>query len=195
MAKLKVIREGWWRWIERGVSVDVTCTTSYVEDGGHKIIVDVPNAGEEQALLEALRAHDIDPASIDLVVVTHFHPDHTGCLGLFPNAEYISHRTRWHGAKYVRWEDEALPLTDDVYVLKTPGHSDHDCSVIVNTEDGVVACSGDLWVRGCDDPRLAVVDDRAQVEASRRRLAGLAKWIVPGHGPMKPSSSAKIELP
>ncbi len=195
MAALKVIREGWWRWIERGVSVDVTCTTTYIEDGGHRIIVDAANAGEEKSLREALAAHDIDPLKIDFAVVTHFHPDHVGNLHLFPNAEYVGYRTRWRANVHRRWEEEALTLTDDVYVLKTPGHSEHDCSVIVNTEEGIVACAGDLWVRGCDDPRLLVVHDKKALEESRRRLAGLARWIIPGHGPMKPAASAKIELP
>ncbi len=190
-ASVRVIREGWWRWIEKPVSVDVSCTTTYIEDGAHRIIVDTPNAGEEREFLEAMRAQAIDPAAIDIVVVTHFHPDHVGCLNLFPNAEYVSHHTRWRGAKHRRWEDEALPLTDDVYILKTPGHSEADCSVIASTAEGVVACAGDLWVRSPSDPRILVVRDQALLEASRKRLIGLSKWIIPGHGPMGPSEKAK----
>lgn len=193
MATLKVIREGRWKWIEKPRSVDVTCTTTLIEDGGHRILVDLPNAGEEKDLLIALAAHGVAPESVDIVVFTHFHPDHTGCASLFPQAEFVSHHTSARGATHVRWTDEAMPLTDDVYVLKTPGHTDSDCSVIVNAEEGVVAVAGDLWVRSPSDPRLAVVHDRDALAASRRRLIGLAQWIVPGHGPMGPSSEAKAE--
>lgn len=190
-ARLQVIREGRWKWIEKPRSVDVTSTTTLVEDGGHRIVVDLPNAGEEKDLLAALAARGIAPESVDIVVFTHFHPDHTGCASLFPRAEFVSHHARARGATHVRWTDEALALTDDVYVLKTPGHTDCDCSVIVNTNDGVVAVAGDLWVRSPSDPRLAVVHDKEMLVASRRRLIGLARWIVPGHGPMGPSSEAK----
>jgi glyoxylase-like metal-dependent hydrolase (beta-lactamase superfamily II) len=195
MATVKIIREGWWRWIERGVRFDVSCTSTYIEDGGKHIVVDVANAGEEEAYVAALAAAEIDPLKVDVVVLTHLHPDHTGLLHLFPNAEYVMAGSRWKGAIHARWEDEAMPITDDVYVMKVAGHSDMDCAVVANTFGGVIAMSGDLWVRSPSDPRLKVVLDKEALEASRRRLIGLAAFIVPGHGPMGPSSEAIAELP
>lgn len=195
MAVVRVIREGWWRWIERGVRFDVACTSTYIEDGNHRIVVDVGNAGDEEGYLAALKAADVDPLKVDVVVLTHFHPDHNGLLHLFPKAEYVSSGSRWKGTIHARWADEALPITDDVYVLKTAGHSDHDCAVVANTPEGVVAVAGDLWVRSPSDPRLKTLIDPEAVVASRRRLIGLSSWIVPGHGPMGPSSEAIAELP
>ncbi len=195
MAEVRLIREGWWRWIERGVRFDVACTSTYIEDGGKRIVVDVANAGEEEAYLAALEAAGVDRMKVDVVVLTHFHPDHSGLLHLFPNAEYVAASSRWKGSIHARWEDEALPITDDVYVLRTAGHSDHDCAVVANAFDGVIAMAGDLWVRSPSDPRLAVFIDKDAVEASRRRLIGLSAWIVPGHGPMGRSSEAIAELP
>jgi glyoxylase-like metal-dependent hydrolase (beta-lactamase superfamily II) len=195
MATLKIVREGRWAWIEKPRSVDVTCTTTLIEDGGKRILVDVPNPGEERELLAALAAHGLGPEDVDVVVFTHFHPDHTGCASLFTKAEFVSHHTRGRGATHVRWEEEALPLTDDVYALKTPGHTDSDCSVVVNAEDGVWAVAGDLWVRSPSDPRIKVIHDKAALEASRKRLIGLADRIVPGHGPAGPSSEAAWQIP
>ncbi|HJV32749.1 MAG TPA: MBL fold metallo-hydrolase [Patescibacteria group bacterium] len=195
MAEVRLIREGWWRWIERGVRFDVSCTSTYVEDGNHRIVVDVGNAGEEEAYLAALKDAGVDPLKVDVVVLTHFHPDHNGLLHLFPNAEYVAAGTRWKGSIHAHWHDEALPITDDVYVLKVAGHSDADCAVVANTARGVVAMAGDLWVRSPSDPRLKVVRDKDALESSRRRLMGLAAWIVPGHGPMGAASEAVAELP
>ena len=193
MAEVRVIREGWWRWIEKRVSVDVTCTTTLITSGDRRILVDVPNAGEEEAMLAALSACGLKAEDIDTVVVTHFHPDHVGCLSLFTKAKFISAHTVWRGAKYTRWDDEKLALTDDVYVLKTPGHSEHDCSVLAETEAGVIAAVGDLWVRSPSDPRILVVADAEKMKKSRARLIGLATQIIPGHGPMTPSSQAVAE--
>jgi glyoxylase-like metal-dependent hydrolase (beta-lactamase superfamily II) len=195
MATVRIIREGWWRWIERGVRFDVSCTSTYVEDGGKRIVVDVANAGEEESYVAALEAAGVDRTKVDVVVLTHLHPDHAGMLHLFPNTEYVMAGSRWKGSIHAHWTEEALPITDDVYALKVAGHSDHDCAVIVNAPEGVVAIAGDLWVRSPSDPRLAVVRDRAALEASRRRLIGLADLIVPGHGPMGRSSEAVAELP
>lgn len=33
---------------------------------------------------------DIDPASVDMVITSHYHYDHIGYLGLFPNAQVVS---------------------------------------------------------------------------------------------------------
>lgn len=195
MADVRIIREGWWRWIERGVRFDVTCTSTYIEDGGKRVVVDVANAGEEESYLAALKTAGVDPEKVDVVVLTHLHPDHVGLLHLFPNAEYVMAGSRWRGNIHARWSEEALPITDDVYVLKLSGHSDHDCAVVANTPQGVVTMVGDLWVRSPADPRLAVVGDKDALEASRRRVAGLSAWIVPGHGPLGAASEAIIELP
>ena len=190
-ASVRIVREGHFRWNEKYVESDVTCTTTYIEDGGKRIIVDTPNAGEEEDFLRALGEADIDPAEIDIVVVTHHHPDHVGCLHLFPNAEYVGAHTRWRGAVHRYWKEEALALTDDVYVLKTPGHTDDSCSVIANTADGVVAAVGDMWW-SLSDPKLLVVSDAEALKTNRARIVALADKIIPGHEGMRPSSEAKL---
>lgn len=195
MAEVRLIREGWWRWIERGVRFDVSCTSTYIEDGGKRIVVDVANAGEEESYLAALATAGVEREKVDLVILTHLHPDHAGLLHLFPNAEFVMAGSRWKGSIHAHWEGEALAVTDDVYVLKVAGHSDRDCAVVANTPQGVVTMSGDLWVRSPSDPRLKVLNDREAVEASRRRLIALSAWIVPGHGPIGAASEAIAELP
>lgn len=190
-ANLKVVREGFFRWIEKRVSSEVTCTTTYIEDAGKRILVDVPHAGEEAEFLKALLAHDVHPASIDIVVVTHHHPDHVGCLHLFPNALHVGFGVTWRGARHDYWHDETLPLTDDVYVLKTPGHTPDSVSVIVNASDGRYAVVGDMWW-SLEDPKLLVVSDAEALRKSRERVIALADTLIPGHGPAGPSSTVEM---
>lgn len=190
-AELKIVREGFFRWIEKRVSSEVTCTSTYIEDGGKKIIVDTPHAGEDQEFLAALAEQGVNPLEVDYVVLTHHHPDHVGCLHLFPNAEHIGAGVRWRGAKHFYWHEEALPLTDDVYVLKTPGHTQDSCSVLANTDKGVIAAVGDMWW-SLNDPKLLVVSDKEELDRNRRRIKKLADFIIPGHGPMSSSESAPL---
>lgn len=62
-----------------------------------------PNAG---LLKEAILTAGYTPAQVDIVVISHFHPDHIGGLmeagaPLFPNARYIA-----NGAEYDFWSPE-----------------------------------------------------------------------------------------
>jgi len=92
--------------------VPITFTVPIVKVGGKTIMFDAgtgaqlaPTAG---LLAANMKAAGIDPAKIDMVVVTHFHPDHIfGLMAkgtneqVFPNAEIIV-----PAAEYAWWTDE-----------------------------------------------------------------------------------------
>ncbi len=190
MARVRIIWEGYFRWIEKHVSCDVTSNSTLVESGGKRFLVDVANAGEEEAYLASLKKHGVDPASIDAVIVTHEHPDHVGCLHLFPNAWYYGNGVRWKGARHEYWAGPELELAPDIRIVRAPGHTPNDVTVFVDTEEGVVAMCGDLWVTDLADPRNRIILDKAMIRSSRELVAKRAKFIIPGHGPMQPSEKA-----
>lgn len=56
---------------------------------------------------DGLRLLDIDPASVDMVITSHFHYDHIGYLGLFDNAQVVSGQAEydyWFG----KWRNDDL---------------------------------------------------------------------------------------
>jgi glyoxylase-like metal-dependent hydrolase (beta-lactamase superfamily II) len=144
---------------------------------------------------EAHLAELLDPAEIELVVLTHLHVDHVGWnmrdgRPFFPNARYVAHRadydffTGTRGDRpYVREQlvalDETgrLDLADrdgevraGVTLRHVPGHTPGHC--IVELGDTLVL--GDLAVHELQlaDPGLAYVaeEDQAAAAAARRRI-------------------------
>lgn len=73
-------------------------TCLLIDTGKLRILLDT-GAGdalpETGRLAENMRAAGIDPASVDRVLLSHAHPDHTGGAGGFPNARVIMAREEW----------------------------------------------------------------------------------------------------
>jgi glyoxylase-like metal-dependent hydrolase (beta-lactamase superfamily II) len=81
-------------------------TTLVVNTGGKLILIDTGTGGQiapsAGVLGDNLRAAGIEPKSIDLIAISHFHPDHiNGIKGkdndlIFPNAEIMVSAAEWN---------------------------------------------------------------------------------------------------
>jgi glyoxylase-like metal-dependent hydrolase (beta-lactamase superfamily II) len=70
-----------------------------------------------------------------------------------------------------------------VRLMETPGHTAQDISTLVETAEGLVACTHLWWFAEgpAEDPRAT---DRPALHASREKLLALEPVrVVPGHGP------------
>ncbi|MCP3902941.1 MAG: MBL fold metallo-hydrolase [Planctomycetes bacterium] len=129
---------------------------------------------ERRTVLDALAEENVDPADIDLVVVTHLHFDHAGGLthldasgaavSSFPNAEIVVQRTEWADAlankstmtktylrshldpvaDQVRTIDGEAHLAPGLTVWPMPGHTWGQQAVAFRDADGVVCFPGDV---------------------------------------------------
>ena len=89
--------EHWAEWISQYICL-------LVNTGEHRVLVDTgadgldPNTGK---LLQNLQAEGIAPEDIDMVILTHCHPDHIGGNTLdngkpaFPNARFAMWKDEW----------------------------------------------------------------------------------------------------
>jgi glyoxylase-like metal-dependent hydrolase (beta-lactamase superfamily II) len=160
---------------------NVAATVGYIQDGDWRIVTDPGMVRHRSVILDPLDGLGVGPEEVTDVVFSHHHPDHTLNAALFPNARFhdhwaIYHHDRWH------WRDaEGYQLTQAVKLIRTPGHTLEDITVLAGTAQGVVAFTH-LWNdAGSVGDRHAV--DLDALRAGRRRVLATADLIVPGHGP------------
>jgi len=123
------------------------------------------------------------------VVCTHGHSDHTGNTNLFPDAVLISSFDICKGDLYTfhDFASGAPYMIDNcIEVIATPGHTMQDVSVIVRTDNSVVAVTGDLFESEADlsdDSLWKSMSENPEIQqSSRDRILKTADRIIPGHG-------------
>lgn len=169
---------------------DATCTTTLILAGIHKIIMD-PGCNR-QLLLPALHKENLEVGDIDMVFLSHHHPDHAFLAGIFTNATVIDS---------LQWQKDSiagdhqythLPGTD-IQIIKTPGHTPDHASLLVPTADGQVLIAADVfwWSEG-EEQKVDInkpdpfASDQQLLTLSRSAVLSLPKdhalTIIPGHG-------------
>jgi len=94
--------------------VSIPFTVALVKNGGKTILCDSGTGGQVQPtagkMMASMKAAGIDPARIDTVLISHFHPDHIFGLmeketnrPVFPNAEIVV-----SDVEYKFWTDPAV---------------------------------------------------------------------------------------
>lgn len=167
-------------------------TTILVFDGDKKVLID-PGTNSE-LLLSGLETEGLKPDDIDILFLSHYHPDHFLNIKYFPNNDLYDGSMIWSEDKELQFSGN-LPGTS-IEVVATPGHAPEQASLFLDTKDhGVVAISQDVfwWEDGDQksdsieelmsnkDPFMTNWDD---LQNSRKIVLEKADWIIPGHGKM-----------
>jgi len=140
------------------VLFDTGCHPSVVEHGeerwGSLMKVMTPVMGAQDTLLPNLACVGINPDDIDVVVNSHFHPDHCGCNEFFRKATIMAHTKEIEAAKapgaetagYLRadWDHgqktDAVDGERDVFgdgklvLIPLPGHTPGTMGASVNLD-------------------------------------------------------------
>jgi len=167
--------------------------------------------GDDEHVGGRLAALDIDPADVDLLIVSHLHFDHMGGAALLPNARLVVQEPEWHAGRDADLTAQNFfqPLDYDlghavttvrgehdvfgdgrVVCVPTYGHTPGHQSLRVRLDDGrdvVLAADACYLRRTLETSHLPpIVSDRDAMLASLARLRALrdaGAEIVFGHDP------------
>ncbi|MDP6451919.1 MAG: MBL fold metallo-hydrolase [SAR202 cluster bacterium] len=202
MVKIDVLLQG--APIRTNVGIVGFCSSILIE-GEKRILVDVGHAGRRTVLLEALQARGLTPQDIDITVMSHAHWDHSQNFDLFTHAPMLLHRLErkyahhphindwatpaWTGAMIehqpdIQEVDDGYQIEPGVSVIHTPGHSPGSISVLVETDDGVCALTGDVlhYSNVALTRRNPLVFwNEKEATKSIDRIVETADLIYPGH--------------
>ena len=136
--------------------------TVAIRSGGKLIIVDTGMQTEPGGmLLDEMKSKGVDRDAVDLVMLTHLHPDHVGWNlsngePTFPNARYLAPKSDydyWSQPEVVanaaHIQNQVLPLndfnvldliedeykiTDELTTVPTPGHTPGHVSITISSQ-------------------------------------------------------------
>jgi len=182
MAEVKILIEGFTNADSSEGQEEKTCSTiSLIRDDGINIIVDPGVLDSQQDLIDKLREEGLSIDDIDIVFITHSHMDHYRNIGMFPKAKALDYWGLWDGQSVDDYPDQ---ITDNIEVIKTPGHN-YDClTLLVKTDKGVIAVVGDVFWKENYPEKDPYASDLEKLEESRKKVLELADYIIPGHGGM-----------
>ncbi|KAJ8919528.1 hypothetical protein NQ315_002149 [Exocentrus adspersus] len=160
--------------------------------GPPNIIVDTMTAWDGDRILKALQEESLTCDDINYVICTHGHSDHIGCNYLFKKATHIVGHSISHRDHYIEHDfrnGKEYVITNKIKVIPTPGHTLQDVTVMVSSQRGVTAITGDLFERFQDltDEDIwkeAGSDSEELQRINRFKVLRMADFVIPGHGPM-----------
>ena len=182
MAEVKILIQGFTNADTQDTGEEKTCPTiTLIKDKDLNIVVDPGVLETQQVLIDKLKEEGLNIDDIDIVCITHSHIDHYRNIGMFSKAKTLEFFGLWQGQSVDDWQEQ---FTDDIRIIKTPGHNYDALTLLVKTKQGIVAVCGDVfWKEGLpkEDPYAT---NPEELEQSRKKILALADYIIPGHGPM-----------
>ena len=167
--------------------------------------LDGPWAPLPGRLPDQLAEAGVDPAAVEVVVLTHLHTDHLGwaAADLFPTARHVLQRADADAARPavaealldpLRTADRLQVVDGDVRLLPglslrhTPGHTPGHQVALLRAGDETLAVTGDLLLHALHllDPTQPYLFD-ADPDAARRSRLALLDELAGGRGTLATS--------
>jgi len=183
MVEVKVLVEGYTNAdsVEESGTEKSCPTITLVRDKNIVMVVDPGVLEDQQMLIDALKKENLEIKDVNIIFLTHSHIDHYRNVGMFQNARVLEYYGLWEKNTVDDWKEQ---FTNDIKIIKTPGHNYTSLTLLIKTEKGIVAIVGDVFWKERFPEQDAYADNASQLAESRKKVLELADFIIPGHGPM-----------
>ncbi|MDD4663788.1 MAG: MBL fold metallo-hydrolase [Caldisericia bacterium] len=176
MAEVKILVEGY---TSDESNDEKTCPTiTLIKDKSINLVVDPGVLEDQKILIDKLKENGLSIDDIDVVCITHSHIDHYRNIGMFPNAKTLEYFGLWDKNTVTDWEEN---FTDDIKIIKTPGHNYDGITLLVSSDIGVIAVCGDVFWKENYPKNDPYASDKGKLEESRTKILQSADFIIPGH--------------
>ena len=157
-------------------------STSLVLDKDIVMVLDPGTVYDPNEITEALKKEGFSVGDINYVCISHSHLDHYRNIGIFPKAKSVDFWGIWDKDKLIskEWNCE---FSENIYMMKTPGHNYDGITIFVKTKKGTIALCGDVFWREDypEEGKDPFAQDQQLLSQSRKKVIEKADWIVPGH--------------
>jgi len=178
MAEVKVLIKGYIN-ADTEDEEEKTCPTiTLVRDKDLVMVVDPGVLESQKMLIDALKKEGLSTEDINVVCITHSHIDHYRNIGMFPKAKTLEFYGLWHKNTVKDWEEQ---FTEDIKIIKTPGHDKTSITLLVKTNKGSVAICGDVFWKENFPEIDEYADEPEKLNESRKKVLEIANYIIPGH--------------
>ncbi len=182
MAEVKILIEGYTTADTAEAGEEKTCPTiTLIKDKDIVMIVDPGVLENQKILIDILRKEGLTIDDIDIVCITHSHVDHYRNIGMFPRAKTLEYWGLWDKNTAEDWKEQ---FTENIHIVKTPGHSYDSITLFVKIDKEIVAICGDVFWKENFPEDDAYASDKEKLQESRKKILEMADWVIPGHGKM-----------
>ncbi len=182
MAEVKILIQGYTTADTAESGEERTCPTiTLVKDKDIVMVVDPGVLEDQKILIDKLKEEGLTIDDVNIVCITHSHIDHYRNIGMFPKAKTLEYWGLWDRNTAEDWKEQ---FTDDIRILKTPGHNYDSITLLVKTDEGIVAICGDVFWKENFPEDDVYASDKEKLKESRKKVLEMANWTIPGHGGM-----------
>lgn len=163
MTRIAILVEGYSKEKESRVAG----TIGLVRSGSVTLVTDPGMVKDRRIIVDRLGEEGVVLEDLTHIFISHHHPDHTMNIALFPNAHVVDF---WATYKNDSWvdHDNNFTIAEGIAVVRTPGHTEEDATLLVKSSKGVYAFTHLWWNEHLEPLEDPLAWDQKQLEENRK---------------------------
>ena len=170
--------------VRGGTILEAHSTSTLIRTDELNVVVDTSSKYLLPSIKTSLKQIGVLPKDVDIIVLTHAHPDHCGNNDLFNKAKiYVRAEEGIEGNNVIAVSKD-IDIAPGLRLVHTPGHTHGSMSVFAEG-DRRYAMTGDALPLEDNFRRMVppgINYDPETAMKSIKSIIGYADVIVPGHG-------------